>query len=165
MQQFGFRTEIAEDGKSAYDLFVSLQPDAVVLDVLTSKFDGFAACAAIRKHESGAEVPIFIVTDRDNDDAIEEAYRIGATDIVFRPISLPVLPHRVRYALRTASSLSDLRGLVRAIPDLIFVVNKHGEVQDGLSRPDATHTLQIKALSTASLINFYPCENDDGALE
>ena len=38
-------------------------------------------------------------------------------------------------------------------------------MQDGLSRPDATHTLQIKALTTASLINFYPCENDDGALE
>ena len=165
MQQFGFRTEVAEDGKSAYDSFVKLQPDAVLLDLHDSEFDGFAACAKIRKHESGDETPIFIVTERDNDEAIEEAYRIGATDVVFKPVSLPVLPHRIRYALRTARSLSDLRGLVRAIPDLIFVVNKHGEVQDGLSRPDASHTLQIKALSTASLINFYPCENDDSALE
>jgi diguanylate cyclase (GGDEF)-like protein len=58
-----------------------------------------------------------------------------------------------------------LRGLIRAIPDLIFVVNENGEVQDGLSGPDATHTLQIKALATASQINFYPCENDDSALK
>ncbi|MGI9201957.1 MAG: EAL domain-containing protein [Woeseiaceae bacterium] len=164
LQQFGFRTETAEDAKSAIKVFESAQPDAVLLDLNKSEKDNFSACAVIRKRESGEEVPIFIVTERD-DDAIEEAYRIGATDIVFKPISLPVLPHRIRYALRTARSLADLRGLIRAIPDLIFVVNKDGEVQDGLSRPDATHTLQIKALTTASLINFYPCENDDGALE
>ena len=137
----------------------------MLLDLNDSEKSNFNVCAAIRKHEAGEEKPVFIVTDRDNDDAIEEAYRAGATDIVFKPISLPVLPHRIRYAMRTARSLSDPRGLIRAIPDLIFVVNEHGEVQDGLSRPDATHTLQIKALTTASLINFYPCENDDGALE
>ncbi|MGI9222072.1 MAG: putative bifunctional diguanylate cyclase/phosphodiesterase [Woeseiaceae bacterium] len=164
LRQFGFRAEIATDTQSALKSFESDQPDAVLLDLTHSAKDNFAVCAAIRKRETGEEVPIFIVTDRDDDDAIEEAYRIGATDIIFKPVALPVLPHRIRYALRTARSLSDLRGLIRAIPDLIFVVNKHGEVQDGLSRPDATHTLQIKALTTASLINFYPCENDDGAL-
>ena len=34
---------------------------------------------------------------------------------------------------------------------------------EGLSRGDATHTQQIQALSTASKVNFYPCENDDKA--
>jgi diguanylate cyclase (GGDEF)-like protein len=165
LEQFGFRIVIAEDGKAAYDLFKKTQPDAVLLDVHTPDFDGFAVCAAIRNQESGGETPIFMVTDRDDRDSIERAYRIGATDIVFNPVSLPVLPHRIRYALRTARSLSDLRELVRAIPDLIFVVNEDGDVQDGLSGPDATHTLQLKALTTASKIHFYPCENDDGALE
>jgi len=165
LQQFGFRCELVSDGKMALQQFLESPPDAVLLDLQQAQTDSFKVCSRIRKHEAGGEVPVFIVTDRNDDDAIEEAYRVGATDIVFAPISLPVLPHRLRYALRTARSLSDLRGLVRAIPDLIFIVNEDGNVQDGLSRPDATHTLQIKALSTASLINFYPCENDDGALE
>lgn len=165
LEQFGFRIVTAEDGKAAYDLFKKVQPDAIILDVHTPDYDGFAACEAIRKQEIGSETPIFMVTERDDEDAIERAYRLGATDIVFKPVSLPVLPHRVKYALRTARSLSDLRGLVRAIPDLIFVVNEDGEVQDGLSGPDATHTLQLKALTTASQIHFYPCENDDGALD
>ncbi len=165
LQQFGFRTQVVDGGKAAYQQFVENQPDAILLDVHSAEFDSFATCAKIRKHESGGETPIFMVVDRDDDDAIEHAYKIGATDIIFNPIALPVLPHRIRYALRTARSLSDLRGLVRAIPDLIFVVNEHGDVQDGLSRPDATHTLQIKALSHASQIHFYPCENDDGALK
>ena len=165
LQQFGFRCGLATDSKNVFEQFQATPPDALLLDSQNPDSDSFATCAEIRKHESGGEIPIFIVIDREDDDAIDEAYRVGATDIVFRPVSLPVLPHRLRYALRTARSLSDLRGLIRAIPDLIFIVNENGEVQDGLSRPDATHTLQIKALSTASLINFYPCENDDGALE
>ena len=165
LEQFGFRIVTAENGEAAYDLFKKTQPDAIILDLHSSDYDGFAVCEAIRKQETGGETPIFMVGDRGDEDAIEKAYRIGATDIVFNPVALPVLPHRIRYALRTARSLSDLRGLVRAIPDLIFVVNKDGDVQDGLSGPDATHTLQLKALTTASQIHFYPCENDDGALE
>jgi len=165
LEAFGFRILAAEDGASAFDLFVKTAPDAVLLDLHSSDPGGFAVCKSIRGHVSGSETPIFMITERDDEDAIERAYRIGATDIIFKPIALPVLPHRIRYALRTARSLSDLTGLIRAIPDLIFVVNENGEVQDGLSGPDATHTLQIKALATASQINFYPCENDDSALQ
>ena len=159
LEQFGFRIVTAEDGKSAYDLFKKTQPDAILLDIQSSDYDGFAVCEAIRKQETGGETPIFMVSDRDNEDSIEKAYRLGATDIVFNPIALPVLPHRIRYALRTARSPSDLRGLVRAIHDLILVVNKDGYVQDGLSGPVATHTLQIKAFTTASHIHFHPWSN------
>ncbi len=164
LSEFGFRIVSADDGKSAFDLFVKTQPDAVLVDIQSADPSGFDVCESIRKLESGRETPIFMITERDDEDSVERAYRIGATDIIFRPISLPVLPHRIRYALKTARSLSDLTGLIRAIPDLIFVVNEDGEVQNGLSGPDATHTLQLKALSTASQIHFYPCENDDGAL-
>jgi len=165
LDAFGFRIAVAEDGSSAFDMFVKTAPDAVLLDLHSADPDGFAVCESIRGHVSGRETPIFMITERDDEDVIERAYRIGATDIIFKPIASPVLPHRIRYALRTARSLSDLTGLIRAIPDLIFVVNENGEVQDGLSGPDATHTLQIKALATASEIHFYPCENDDSALK
>lgn len=161
----GFRTQASADGLEALDQYSKFQPDAVLIDIQSPELDGFAVCEAIRKRESGGEeTPIFMVSEWGDEESVERAYRIGATDIIFKPIALPVLPHRVRYALQTARSLKDLTGLIRAIPDLIFIVNENGEVQDGLSGPDATHTLQIKALTTASKIHFYPCENDDGAL-
>lgn len=163
LEKFGFRILTAEDGDAALDLFSKTQPDAVLLDVQLPGLDWFAVCRAIRAQEAGRETPIIIVSERDDNESVERAYGLGAADIVDKPIALPVLPHRIRYALRTARSLRDLTGLIRAIPDLIFVVNEEGEVQDGLSGPDATHTLQLKALTTAAQINFYPCENDDRA--
>ena len=163
LEQSGFRVVTAADGKAAVEQFSETPPDAVLLDVEMPQIDGFSACEIMRTRETDREIPIFIITGREDKEAVERAYSAGATDFINKPISLPVLPHRIRYVLRTSRSLNDLRGLIRAVPDLIFVVNEDGEVQEGLSGPDATNTQQIRALSTMSEVNFYPCENDDTA--
>jgi diguanylate cyclase (GGDEF)-like protein len=163
LEKSGFRVDTAANGKIALEMFAELQPDVILLDVEMPELDGYSVCETIRAQETFRETPIFIITGREDEEAVEEAYRVGATDFLNKPIALPVLPHRIRYVLRTSTSLNDLRGLIRAVPDLIFVVNEDGDVQEGLSRGDATHTQQIQALSTASKVNFYPCENDDKA--
>jgi DNA-binding response OmpR family regulator len=163
LEGLGFRIVTAEDGSAAFGLFTKTQPDVVLLDVELPVLDGLAVCKSIRAHDAGGEVPILMMADRDDELPVQRAYGLGATDVVIKPLAYPMLPHRIRHSLKTARSLSDLTGLIRAIPDLIFIVNEDGEVQHGLSGPDATHTLQIKALATASQINFYPCENDDTA--
>jgi len=163
LEQSGFRVITAPNGKDAVDQVATFNPDAILLDVEMPEMDGFSACEIIRAQESDREIPIFIITSRDDAESVQRAYELGATDFLTKPIALTVLPHRIRYTLRTSTSLNDLRGLIRAVPDLIFIVNKDGEVRRGLSGTDALHTQQIKALSTASEIDFYPCENDDGA--
>ncbi len=163
LEKAGFRVVTAENGKIALEVFFEMQPDVVLCDVEMPELDGFTVCETIRARETNRETPVFIITGREDQEAVERAYSVGATDFLNKPIALAVLPHRIRYVLRTSTSLNDLRGLIRAVPDLIFVVNEDGEVQEGLSRGDATHTQQIKALSTASKVNFYPCENDDEA--
>ena len=163
LEKAGFRVDTAENGKIALQMFSDLQPDVLLLDVEMPKLDGFSVCESIRTQEEIRETPIFIITGREDGEAVERAYSVGATDFLNKPIVLGVLPHRIRHVLRTSTSLNDLRGLIRAVPDLIFVVNEDGDVQEGLSRGDATHTQQIQALSTASKVNFYPCENDDEA--
>ena len=163
LEESGFRVITAPNGKDAIDQVATFNPDVILLDVEMPEMDGFAVCEIIRARKADREIPIFIITSRDDPESVERAYTVGATDFLTKPIALPVLPHRIRYILRTFTALNDLRGLIRAVPDLIFIVNKDGEVQQGLSGPDAVHTQQIKALSTASEINFYPCENDDRA--
>jgi len=164
LEKSGFRVVTAPNGKEAIEQVAKYNPDVILLDVEMPEMDGFAACEIIRARNTEREIPIFIITSRDDEESVERAYEKGATDFITKPIALPVLPHRISYILRTCTALNDLRGLIRAVPDLIFIVNKEGEVQEALSGPDAQHTQQIKALSTASEINFYPCENDDRAM-
>ena len=149
LEKAGFRVLTAENGKVALELFSKTHPDVVLLDVEMPEVDGIEVCETIRARETNRETPIFIITGREDQEAVERAYSVGATDFLNKPITLAVLPHRIRNVLRTSTSLNDLRGLIRAVPDLIFVVDEDGEVQEGLSRGDATHTQQIQALSTA----------------
>ena len=165
LEQAGNRVVTAADGESALALFTKAKPDVVLLDVDMPKMDGYAVCAQIRELETDRETPILIVTGLDDGESVKRAYDAGATDFVSKPIPWPILAHRIRYVLRTSRSLNDLRGLIRSVPDLIFIVDKDGEVQEGLSGADANHTQQIRALSTASHINFYPCDQDARALE
>jgi len=165
LEQAGNRVVTAEDGETALALFAQAKPDVVLLDVDMPKMDGYAVCEQIRELETDRETPILIVTGLDDSESVKRAYDAGATDFVSKPIPWPILAHRLRYVLRTSRSLNDLRGLIRSVPDLIFIVDKDGEVQEGLSGADANHTQQIRALSTASHINFYPCDQDARALE
>jgi len=121
---------LAENGKIAVEQFSKTQPDVVLLEVEMPELDGFSVCETIRAQEGVRETPIFIITGREDQEAVERAYSVGATDFLNKPIALPVLPHRIRYVLRTSTSLNDLRGLILAVPDLIFVVDADGEVQE-----------------------------------
>ena len=163
LEMAGFRVVTAADGEIALELFSKLHPDAVLLDVDMPERDGFSVCETIRARETHRETPVFIITGSDDLEAVQRAYHVGATEFLNKPIVLTVLPYRIRYAMKTSRSRSDLRGLIRAVPDLIFIVNADGEVLESLSGPGATHAQQIKALTTASQINFFPCESDDAA--
>jgi diguanylate cyclase (GGDEF)-like protein len=164
LEQSGMRMVPAPDSRAAIDLVAKMRPNIVLIESGGAGGDGLRACKSIRDSNSGREIPILMVVEREDADAAKRAYDAGATEIIEKPVAMSTLPYRIHNALTTARSLNDLTGLVRAIPDLIFIVNEEGEVQQGLSGPDATHTLQIKALATANQINFYPCENDDTAI-
>jgi len=124
---------------------------------------GFEVCESIRASETDRQIPIFIVTGLDDDASVERAYDVGATDFINKPINWPVLPHRLRYALRANTAFNDLRGLIRAVPDLIFVVNGDGEVVENVSSTNANHSQPVKALTRASQMDSHRYENDERA--
>ena len=114
LEESGFRVITAPNGKDAIDQVAKYNPDVVLLDVEMPEMDGFAACEIIRARKTDREIPIFIITSRDDDESVERAYELGATDFLTKPIALPVLPHRIRHILRIYTSLNDLRGLIRS---------------------------------------------------
>lgn len=158
LQQAGFRVITAKSGKEALQIFDEAKPDIVLLDVEMPGLDGFEICKAIRFKEVDRETPIVLITGLEDESSVNLAYDLGATDFVNKPIAWSVLPHRIRYVLKASESLNDLRGLINAVPDLIFIVNADGEAQDGLVGP-------AKALGSRGNTTSYPCENDPAARE
>ena len=132
-----FRVALASDGKQALELFDRERPDLVLLDVDMPGMSGFHVCRSMRERPDASDVPIVMMTGRDDDAAINAAYDSGATDFVAKPVQWALLPHRARYALRGARASEQLReaqaknnAILDAIPDMIFTLSGDGMYVD-----------------------------------
>ncbi len=93
----GYRVLIAGDGESALNLFDDETPDLVLLDIILPGMDGYAVCKRIREF---SEIPIIMITARDDDEEKVKGLNAGADDYVTKPFSARELAARVRAVLR-----------------------------------------------------------------
>jgi diguanylate cyclase (GGDEF)-like protein len=140
----------AEDGRQAVERFQSMAPDLIMMDVDMPNMDGFSACREIRRIETGAAVPIIMVTGGDDIEAVTNAYEAGATDFVSKPINWPILGHRVLYVLRASDAIVRLRiadahnrAVLAAIPDTFFRLSKDGIYLDYEQGHDAATSIPV----------------------
>lgn len=84
----GVACDLARDGAEALDLLRDHDYDAVLLDVLMPRLDGFAVCKALRE-KSG--VPVIFLTALGDEGSTLRGYELGADDYVAKPFSLAVL--------------------------------------------------------------------------
>jgi DNA-binding response OmpR family regulator len=99
-----YETKIAEDGEDAILLFHSFQPDLIMLDLMLPGIDGFAACSAIREHK---DIPIIMMSARDDDESKLAGYRLGADDYIAKPLSMAVLTAKIKALLRRSEKNSN----------------------------------------------------------
>jgi diguanylate cyclase (GGDEF)-like protein/PAS domain S-box-containing protein len=97
------------DGASALSALRARTPDLVLLDVEMPGVDGFEVCEGIRRLPGLADLPVVMMTGREDVESIRRAYEAGATDFLTKPIPWLILTHRVRYLLRASANLAELR--------------------------------------------------------
>jgi two-component system response regulator MprA len=94
----GYDVEVAEDGEQAVDRFEGGDlPDVVVLDILMPNLDGLGACRHIRAR---SDVPILMLTARDEVGDRIEGFDAGADDYLGKPFAVAELLARLRALLR-----------------------------------------------------------------
>ena len=93
----GYRVRTASSGKAALDVFEEENPDLVLLDIMMPDIDGYALCQNIREF---SQVPIIMVTAKDNNQEKVEGLDTGADDYITKPFSTSELVARVRAVLR-----------------------------------------------------------------
>src|SRR5881392_3903971 len=100
LEREGFRVLQARDGEEALERFASERVDLVVLDVMLPKLDGLEVCKRLRAE---SEVPIIMLTARDDELDKVLGLELGADDYITKPFSIREFRSRVRALLRRAS--------------------------------------------------------------
>ena len=93
----GFRVEEAYDGKQALDKARAVNPDLIVLDIMMPEMDGLSVCKELRKTSN---VPVIVLTARDDDVDKIVGLEIGADDYITKPFNPRELVARVKAVLR-----------------------------------------------------------------
>ena len=97
----GYHVSPASDGAEALAGISSINPDAVVMDVMMPRLDGIETTRALRK--VGNNVPILVLTARDAVGDRVEGLDAGADDYLTKPFALEELLARLRALLRRVS--------------------------------------------------------------
>jgi DNA-binding response OmpR family regulator len=93
----GYQVESASDGEAAVQLARQSHPDLIVLDIMLPKLDGFEVCRIVRAEMN---VPIIMLTARDDEIDRVIGLEMGADDYMSKPFSMRELMARVKAQLR-----------------------------------------------------------------
>lgn len=102
LERDGYRIHEAQDGESALEAAAKHQPALIVLDVMIPKVDGFDVCRRLRS--AGNDVPIIMLTARDEDIDKILGLELGADDYLTKPFNPRELVARVKAILRRSES-------------------------------------------------------------
>jgi len=104
LDQAGFRTARATNGRDGLALVAEYQPAIVVLDIgLPGGVDGFEVCRRLRTTSS---VPVLVLTARGDETDRVVGLELGADDYVTKPFSPRELVARVKAILRRTTAAS-----------------------------------------------------------
>lgn len=107
LEQDGFAVIAAEDGQMALDLIFSESPALVVLDLMLPEVDGWEVCKRTRAQ---SDVPILMLTARDDDIDKIVGLELGADDYMTKPFNPRELVARVKAILRRTSGAAQKAG-------------------------------------------------------
>ena len=125
----GYQVDSVGDGAQALTRFGQLKPDLVVLDIMLPGVDGLTICKEIRKQ---SQVPIIMLTARDEVTDKVVGLEVGADDYLTKPFHPQELVARAKALLRRARLEPDQPRLIRA-GKLEVDLERH-EVRHGATR-------------------------------
>jgi DNA-binding response OmpR family regulator len=100
LRREGFAALEARSGAECLRLAKQHPVDVILLDLMMPDMDGFAVCRALRQDPSTAEIPIILLTARDDLDARAEGMQLGVSDFMAKPVFRRQLASRIHAQLQ-----------------------------------------------------------------
>lgn len=126
LEKDGYSVTTAHDGKAALEMARSRPPDLIVLDLMLPEISGWDVCRILRAE---SDVPIIMLTARDEDTDKIVGLELGADDYVIKPFNPKELMSRIRAVLRRVDRTDD-RSRPIEFGDLSIDLERH-EVRRG----------------------------------
>lgn len=106
----GFRCFSASDGMEALEIMEKEYIDLIVADIMMPNMDGYELTQSLR--DADYDLPILMVTAKDQFDDMQKGFRAGTDDYMIKPINVKELVLRVEALLRRAKIFSEKKIII-----------------------------------------------------
>ena len=118
--------DTAKDGVAALAAIEANTPDLVLLDLEMPTLDGFGVLKALRADPRWRDLPVIVVTGREDVEAVDRAFGAGATSFVVKPLNWRLLSHQLRYVHRMSTNERVLAERREATATQLMRLASHG---------------------------------------
>jgi len=99
LEKHGFETVVASDGEEAIAIAETRLPDLILMDIVMKGMDGYKATRELAKNPMTAEIPVVMVTTKDQETDKVWGLRQGAVEYLMKPIDDAALVAAVQASL------------------------------------------------------------------
>lgn len=101
--------DVAANGAEALERLAACDYDVVLLDLEMPVLNGFDTLVALRTDARTRDLAVIVQTGREDVEAIDKAFRLGATSFVTKPLNWRLLTYQILYVLRASRAERRLR--------------------------------------------------------
>jgi len=147
LEREGFQSRIAYDGQQGLEMARQYSPLLVILDLMLPIIDGWEVCRQLRK---SSDVPIIMLTARDEEVDLISGLTLGADDYVAKPFSPRELVARVKAVLRRGRLRPLKEDKLLSYPGLVLDSEKYQVTLNGAQILLTSHEYKLlQALMTS----------------
>jgi adenylate cyclase len=117
LEDLGYATVSASNGREALDKVVAEGPDLIMLDVMMPIMDGFEVCRILKSNDDTRLIPIVIMTALDGMEDRIKGIEAGADDFLTKPVNQRELLARIQTTLKLKHTVDRKLGELRRIKD------------------------------------------------
>jgi len=120
---YGFDVTYAVNGDDGFNLFASVDPAIVILDIMMPGSDGFSALKKIRSVDK--DVPVIMLTAKPLTEDLVKAFDLGCNDFIRKPFAMEELIARLRSFARVSNNGSVSSGNTYKLGSFTFNASTH----------------------------------------
>jgi twitching motility two-component system response regulator PilH len=99
LEKQGYGIVVAKDGQEGVEIATKVHPDLIIMDVVMPVLNGFQATRQLKNKEETADIPVIMVTTKDQQTDINWGMRQGADEYLVKPVAPAELLGRIRELL------------------------------------------------------------------
>lgn len=109
LQPLGYPIRVALTGHRALELIQEEKPTVIILDIMLEDMNGFQICNHLKSNPDYADISVIFVTGINDEETIQEGFRIGGQDYVTKPYRPLELIARVQNHIQLSIQNAELK--------------------------------------------------------